>query len=244
VLVNDARRPFAVVACRVLESIIRSRLEESDRPLRFLDYGLHRHPQLMAAAIQVELDALPEPHLVCIGYGLCGNGLVGVKAGRHTLLIPRTDDCIAMFLGSYEAYLEEFTSVPGTYYLTRGWLESGSDPLSEYRDCESRYGPEDASWIMDEQYRNYERLCLVGHSDEDLETCRPRALEVAEFCRGRWGWRYEERLGSDGLIRRLLEVCASGRLPDASSLLERDFVVVPPGGEVRQELFLRARDAG
>jgi hypothetical protein len=196
----------------------------------------------MAAAIQEELDALAEPHLVCIGYGLCGNGLVGVKAGRHTLVIPRTDDCIAMFLGSYEAYLKEFRSVPGTYYLTRGWLESGSDPLREFRECEARYGSEDAGWIMDEQYSNYERLCLVAHDEADLEACRPRAREVAEFCGRRWGWRYEERLGSDALIRRLLAVCTSGRLPDDRGLLEADFVIVPPGGEVRQEPFLRSRD--
>lgn len=170
----------------------------------FLEYGLHRFPQLMAPAIQEQIDALPEPSLVVIGYGLCGNGVVGVKAREHTLLIPRTDDCIAMFLGSYETYLEEFASSPGTYYLTKGWLESGSHPLSEYHEYREKYGGDDAEWLIDTQYQDYERLCFVAHSAEDLEEYRPQALEVAEFGRERWGWRYEERLGTDRFIRQLM----------------------------------------
>jgi len=63
---------------------------------------------------------------------LCGNGLNGIRAGQHILLIPRADDCIAILLGSYQVYKQEFQSAPGTYYLSKGWLESGSNPLSEY----------------------------------------------------------------------------------------------------------------
>jgi len=70
---------------------------------------------------------------VVLGYGLCGNGLHGLKAGRHTLLAPRADDCIALLLGSYQAYRREFDAEPATYWLSKGWLESGSNPLQEYR---------------------------------------------------------------------------------------------------------------
>ena len=63
-----------------------------------------------------------------LAYGMCGNGLKGIRAGIHTLLMPRTEDCIAIFLGSNEAYRTEFLEHPGTYYLTGGWFEAGSDP--------------------------------------------------------------------------------------------------------------------
>lgn len=242
----EQEQPVVVIACKVLQSIILERLEargvSSSTPTTFLEYGLHRFPQLMAPAIQEQIDALPEPSLVVIGYGLCGNGVVGVKAREHTLLIPRTDDCIAMFLGSYEAYLDEFGSSPGTYYLTKGWLESGSQPLSEYEEYQEKYGPDDAEWLIDTQYQDYERLCFVAHSAEDLEAYRPRALEVAQFGRERWGWRYEERLGTDRFIQRLLNHALAiapdddlQRLGQASA----DFQVIPPGGEIRQDELLR-----
>jgi hypothetical protein len=128
--------------------------------------------------------------------------------------------------------LREFQSVPGTYYLSKGWIESGSHPLGEYEDYVPRYGPEQAMWIMDQQYQHYERLVLVAHSQADLEEYRQQALPVAQFCE-RWGMRYEEILGSDRYIRRLVE------LVTAPEDVDGDFLVIPPGAEIRQEQFIR-----
>jgi hypothetical protein len=204
-----------------------------------MDYGLHRVPRNMTGALQEVLDGLAEPSLVVLGYGLCGNGLMGLRAGPHTLLVPRADDCIALLLGSYRAYMREFQAVPGTYYLSKGWLESGSHPLREYQDYVPRYGEREAIWIMDQQYRNYERLVLVAHSQADLETYRPQALEVARFCQ-RWGMRYEEMLGSDGYVRRLVDLAGLLAADGVeATAVDKDFLLVPPGGEIRQEEFTR-----
>jgi Protein of unknown function (DUF1638) len=137
-----------------------------------------------------------------------------------------------MLLGSYAAYRKEFDSVPGTYYLSKGWLESGSNPLSEYQEYEKRLGSEKAMWVMDQQYQHYKRLVFVAHSQEDLEAYRPKAKEVARFCQ-RWGMRYEEIIGSDLFIRQLVEVTY---LPEKTN---EDFVLIQPGGELRQADFIR-----
>lgn len=192
----------------------------------------------MAGTIQQVLDGLDEPSLVVLGYGLCGNGIKGLQARQHTLIIPRVDDCIAILLGSRQAYLREFQAVPGTYYLTKGWLESGSHPLKEYEEYVPRYGTEQALWLMDQQYQHYERLMLVAHTPQDLETYRPLATKVASFCQ-RWGMRYEERLGSDAYIARLARIATRAAEDGLDGQdLGRDFVIVQPGGEVRQEDFL------
>lgn len=225
--------PIVVIACQVLQSMLERLLPaELARQVTFMDYGLHRSPHKMTWTLQEAIDEIEEPSLVVLGYGLCGNGLHGVKSGQHTLLIPRADDCIALLLGSRQAYVREFEAVPGTYYLSKGWLESGSHPLKEYEECIEKYGQEDADWIMDQQYQHYERLVLVTHSQADMEKYRPQAEEVARFCQ-RWGMRYEEILGSDTFVRRMIEV-ASG--PDPG---DDDFVVIPPGGEILQEQFIR-----
>jgi hypothetical protein len=194
----------------------------------------------MTHTLQEHLESIEEPSLVVLGYGLCGNGLKGLRAGKHTLLVPRVDDCIALLLGSYRDYIRQFEAVPGTYYLSKGWLESGSHPLKEYEEYVPRYGPKEAMWIMDQQYQHYERLVLVAHSQEDLETYRPQAQEVARFCQ-RWDMRYEEVLGSDGYVRQLvwaIEQLRNGASPTPKDV-GKDFLVIPPGGEIRQEEFMR-----
>ena len=225
--------PLVVIACQVFQSLIENYLPEGmAEQVTFKDYGLHRVPSKLTWSIQEEIDAIENPSLIILGYGLCGNGLKGIKSRKHTLLIPRTDDCIAILLGSYKKYIQEFDAAPGTYYLTKGWLESGSNPLQEYQECVEKYGEKDAAWIMDQQYQNYERLVFVAHNQEDMEKYRPQAQEVAEYCK-RWDMRYEELLGSDIYVRRLIEIATSTDKADA------DFLVIPPGGEITQEMFMR-----
>ena len=231
------KRPIVVIACQVLQDLLEKLLPENlaDR-VTFMDYGLHRVPNQMTPILQVEIDGIEQASLVVLGYGLCGNGLKGIKAGIHTLLVPRADDCIAILLGSREAYIQEFEAHPGTYYLSKGWLESGSHPLKEYKEYVEKYGPDDAAWVMNVQYQHYERLVLVTHSEEDMETYRPEALEVAQYCQ-QWDMRYEEIRGSDNYVRRLVEAI-SLNIDLSSEKAGSDFLVIPPGGEIRQEEFI------
>jgi hypothetical protein len=225
--------PVVVLSCQVLQDMLTNLLPEGlATQVTYMDYGLHRVPVKMTPALQEILDGIEEPSLVVLGYGLCGNGLRGLRAGKHTLLVPRVDDCIALLLGSHRSYIRQFEAMPGTYYLSKGWLESGSHPLKEYEEYVPRYGEKEAMWIMDQQYQHYERLALVAHSQEDLDAYRPQAQDVARFCE-RWGMRYEEILGSDAYVRRLVEVAASLDQADG------DFLVIPPGGEILQEQFMR-----
>jgi hypothetical protein len=226
-------QPVALLACAVFKDLLEHLLPGDLRAeITFLDYGLHAIPKRLKFTVQETLKAIKEPSLVVLGYGLCGNGLDGVQAGRHTLLIPRTDDCIAIFLGSYAAYRREFDENPGTYYLTKGWLESGSDPLREYETLVKKYDQETAKWLMNEQYQHYKRLLFVAHSQDELEKYAPRARQVAKYM-SQWGVHYEEVSGSDLYLRQLARTAG-----DLSST-NGDFLVVKPGGELKQSLFMR-----
>ncbi len=229
----SSKLPVVVFACRVFQNWLEHLLPERlGANVTFFDYALHRVPKNLRQTLQDALDGLNQPSLVMLGYGLCGNGLHGIQAGRHTLLIPRTDDCIAILLGSYQAYRREFDKEPATYYLSKGWLEGGSTPLQEHREMVEKYGQKKAEWLMDYQYHNYKRLALVVQTAKDLETYRPAALEVAKYCE-RWGLRYEELIGTDDMLRRLIEIAA--QLDQADG----DFLVVPPGGTLMQTMFFR-----
>lgn len=225
--------PLVVIACQVFQQLLENMLPpEQVSSITFLDYGLHSVPNKLRSTVQEQIDAIEEPSLILLGYGLCGNGLHKIVAGKHTLLISRTDDCIAIFWGSYRRYLDEFNSNPGTYYLTKGWLESGSNPLKESREYAEKYGADMAEYLMDTQYKHYRRLIFVAHNQADLDAYRPQAEEVAEYCQ-RWGMNYEEVLGSDAYVRALVEAALS--IEKAGD----EFIVVPPGGKLTQMDFLR-----
>jgi hypothetical protein len=232
----EIARPIVVLSCQVFQHWLEELLPDGlSNSITFFDYGLHAVPKKLHQTIQDAIDSLEQPSLVVLGYGLCGNGLDNIKAGRHFLLIPRTDDCIAILLGSYQAYQREMKKEPGTYYLSKGWLEAGTNPLDESRAYEKKYGAETAAWLMDKLYHNYKRLMMVARNSTELETYRAKALEVADFC-SRWGMRYEEMLGSDKYLEQLGEIAVT--LEQAGD----EFLVIPPGGVVQQALFLRIAD--
>ena len=73
---------------------------------------------------------------------------------------------------------------------------------------------------------------VIAQNAQDLETYRPAAQEVARYCE-RWGLRYEEIIGTDAMLRRLIEIAA------ALDQADGDFLVVPPGGVLTQTMFFR-----
>jgi hypothetical protein len=219
-----------VIGCRVLESALRPLLEEY-RPTscRIMEYGLHAVPQRMAPQLQAAVDALTPPGVVLLGFGLCGNGLVGLRARGHTLVIPHVDDCIALLMGSYAAYVADFRSHAGTYYLSKGWLESGYHPVGQHREWSLRYGEAQARRIVLRLYENYRRVALVAFTPDELRVYRPQAEEAARFL----GVDYDEILGSTTLLRRWLE-CAMHAHQDSD-----ECVIIPPRCSVRQLMFVR-----
>lgn len=221
-----------ILSCQVFESALKPLLNGTPTTsCRFMEYGLHSVPQQMAPQLQTAIDAVEPPGILLLGYGLCGNGIVGLAARGHTLIIPRVDDCIAVLMGSHQTFMADFKQHSGTYYLSRGWLESGFHPVGQYRMWSDQYGESRARRVVERMYENYRRVALVGFSTAELDHCRPAAQETAQFL----GLAYDELLGSTALLSRWVERAAQAATGESHD----EFVVVPPGGTVRQEMFIR-----
>lgn len=166
-----------------------------------LDFGLHVNPEVLRSTLQEAINTASETaERIILGYGLCSQAVVGLRASNCTLVVPKVDDCIAIFLGSGEAYREQARSVPGTYYLTKGWIEAGDSPFDEYDSLVEKYGEEKARWLMARILKNYTRLALINTGQYELERYRDYSRRTAE----RFGLRYEEIPGSDVLVKRML----------------------------------------
>ena len=73
-----------------------------------LEAQLHLSPERLKAALRVAVAEADKPGAtIVLGYGLCSNSVLGLKTEHATLVVPRVDDCIAMLLGSNEAFAAE-----------------------------------------------------------------------------------------------------------------------------------------
>jgi len=214
-----------VIACATVMEEMAPRMP-AEMPRQVLDFGLHLHPNSLTAELQAAIDDSPDLDAVLLGYGLCSRAVVGLRATHCRLVLPKVDDCIAIFLGSRGEYERQVRGEPGTYYLTKGWIEVGDSPFDEVDRLAETYGPERATRMIGLMFRNYSRVALIDTGSQDLERYRAYARAAAE----RFGLRFEEIPGSPELVEKLL-----------TGPWDEDFVIVERGGVVRYEAFMRFR---
>lgn len=217
-----------VVACEIMEAEIEAVTRLFDTiETHYLDQGLHRTPSQMSGRIQEIVDRLDNyVDRIVLGYGLCSNGIVGVQARSKEIIVPRCHDCIGFFLGSPQAYLDDFYSRPGSYYLTPGWIAEKKDPLAIIEeDYVPRYGRETAEWAKKEELKHYTHIVLVDTGVADVEPMRRVAQKNAEY----FGMAYLEiKAKSKEFFQKLL----TGPYP------EKEFFRVQPGGQITQGKFI------
>lgn len=189
-----------------------------------LDFGLHTNPDGLKQALQDAIDrSAEEAETIILGYGLCAQAVAGLRANGCTLVVPKVDDCIAIFLGSRARQREVASKEPGSYYLTKGWIKVGDTPFKQYEDMVKRYGPDRAARVMRAMLNHYTRLVLINTGVDELEQSRDYSRRTAR----QFGLRFEEIPGSKELIEKMVD-----------GPWEDEFVVVPPGGTIGLEEFL------
>lgn len=203
-----------VIACAtVIEEMLP--FMPTEMAYEVLDFGLHLTPGKLKEKLQEAVDASCNLYdTILLGYGLCSMAVIGLQSRQCRLVVPRVDDCIAIFLGSCQAYQEQSRKEPGTYYLTKGWIEVADTPFDEYESLVNQYGRKRAEAIMHAILKNYTRLVYIdtGHTEKDAY------LSYARKTAGQFNLRFEELSGSKDLILKML-----------NGSWDQEFLVVEPG---------------
>jgi len=188
--------------------------------LEFLPKGLHDIGSSgMLDRLQSALDRVdPSKYeTVLFAYGLCNNGIAGLAARALPVVVPRAHDCIALFFGSKERYLDYFNAHPGVFFHTTGWIERGSDrgELSQisiqkrtgmdktYAELVEKYGDDNARYLWGELCdlgKNYAQITFIEMGVEPDDSFERQSRSEAA---GR-KWRFEKVKGDMSLIRRLV----------------------------------------
>lgn len=215
-----------VIACAtVIEEMLP--LLPEDVPHEVLDFGLHLRPDELKKTLQQKIDdASQQADVLLLGYGLCSMAVVGLQARTAHLVIPRVDDCIAIFLGSCAAYKEQARKEPGTYYLTKGWIEAGDTPFEEHKQLVEKYGEQRALRMTRLLLKNYKRLAFINTGQYEIDHYRSYARSTAQA----FELRFEEIEGSPALVEKMVH----GPWDD-------EFVVIAPGETVRYTHFAASK---
>jgi hypothetical protein len=216
------KRTLVIACATVFEEMAPLLPPEMDTQV--LEFGLHANPNRLRLAIQEAIDSVSGQYeRVLLGYGLCSRAIEGIRANGCTLVIPKVHDCIAIFLGSHAAYCDQSGAEPGTYYLTKGWIEAGDLPFAEYDRLLEKYGQERALYILKMMLANYKRLALINTGQYEIDRYREYSRAMAE----QFNLRYEEIEGSNALVKKLVY-----------GPWDNDFLVLEEGERFTLEQFL------
>lgn len=229
-----------LIACEIFQRELSALAAASPHTidLEFVQKGLHDLVSAeMRERLQARVDAVEEAlyERILLGYGLCNNGLAGVRARGLPLVLPRSHDCIGLLVGGPGRYREVFDANPGAYFLSPGWIERG-EAQGDLRqagiphrlgldrsleDLAREFGEDNARYIVETLgggTAHYSQILYIRTGvapDADFEALARERADTK-------GWRYA---AMDGDLR-MLRLLVSGPW-DAG-----DFVTIPPGGVI------------
>ena len=229
-----------LISCEVLYRELASAIARSPHTIdvEFLPKGLHDIGCTgMLQRLQTAVDAVAPGiyDAILLGYGLCNNGIAGLEPRHAQLVVPRAHDCMTLFLGSRDRYLQYFQDHPGTYFLTTGWIERG-EPTGElkqlsiqhrngmdmtYEELVAKYGEDNARYLWDQlcdQTRHYSQITFVRMGVEPDDSFERHAREKAVERQ----WSFETIEGSMRLVTALVN----------GAWDTEDFLIVKPGQRI------------
>ena len=182
---------------------------------------LHDSPERLRDALQIEINKAEEDYDELIfAYGFCGNGLLGLKSEKATLIIPKYGDCIDILLCETEN-LERIRT--NTYFLTEGWLKGENTLDIEYERNLKKYGEKRAKWINDKMFNHYKDLMLIDTGAFDVAAALPRVNHIGEL------------IGLDVIIGK---ACITPLEKLITGQWDENFCVIPPGRASDHEDFM------
>ncbi len=199
-----------IIACRTLEQELLDVMEGCNChiPVIWLEAGGHNVPKLRRAQLEGALAQCCGFDVVLLAMSFCGNSLVGIRSGAHTLVVPKFDDCIPLLLGKSNRKTDSL-------YLSTGWLGGKDNLLTEYERSIHQYGQTRADRIFGAMLRHYRHLIWLADDHS------PSAPATVQQFAARFGLSLVTRRKDPAMLNKLV-----------SGHWDEDFLIVPPQTEI------------
>lgn len=189
-----------IVACKTLmdEITLAKKNTGCAFPEEYIESGLHERPKKLAETVQDLLDSIKADRvLLCLGQ--CGNAMIGIKAGDYEMILPKTDDCLSLLIGSAKKK-NSIALEDKAFFLTEGWLRGESTIMSQYERSVKRYGEETALSILEMMYEHYDTLGLLDTGTGPIDNLYAQTEGVTKLL----GLERKTYTGSVSYIEKLL----------------------------------------
>lgn len=205
--------------------------------LEFTPKNAHDNADNLRHILQQKIDIADDESYdaILLGIGLCGNSTSGIKAGKTQIIIPRSHDCCAIFLGSRHKFKDVFENRQSTPFTSVGYMERGTSLMHDTSDFAAQsglqqsledyveiYGEESGKYLWDSLHQSTE------DQNKDIIYIEIPELEHLGFAAKAKKWADEndknfiKETGSISIIKNLL----SGHWN------EEEFLTVNPGEKI------------
>jgi hypothetical protein len=233
---------LVVLCCEVLRLEVETFAKDYPHiaAVEVIEMNLHETPLRLKETLQKkisEVEARHHPDAVALVYGLCGTGLVGVRAQTRPLVVARAHDCVTLYLGSKERYMQMQKEQPETYWYTPGWNKTARAPSPEKfaklkQDFAEKFDEEEVDYLIEQEMHGLQPYKTAAYIDLGIgESAEHEAY--AKKCAQWMGWNFERQTGNRGLLIDLL----------AGPWDDERFLIVPPGHEIQHSADARVMKA-
>ena len=202
----------------------------------FTPKGAHEKSDYLRELIQSKIDAVHSNEgydAILLGFGLCGNSMLGITARSIPLVVPRAHDCCTIFLGSREKFVENFKENLSKEWSSTGYMERGDSYLRDsdvgkslgiktaYEEFVEQYGEDNAKYL-------WETLHPQSNDNELI------FIEIPETSHLGYCQKLKTLAAGDGKTVKILD----GDIRLIKGLVEGnwgddEYLVVPPGKTVK-----------
>ena len=207
--------------------------------LEFVTMLVHREPDKLRQMIMDMIDRSinesgREYEAVILGFGLCGNSVIGLSCSVP-LIIPRAHDCCTIHLGSKEKFIAEFGNVLSSRWCSTGYYERGYSIRSGYGMVDQLENYKTSKEYMDylDQYDEETAEYLWKTLHPVIESHESAYIKIDGYEYSDSYQNYKARMDKDSIDVRTID----GDVSLLKSLVDGEwddkrFLTIPPGKKI------------
>lgn len=213
-----------LVACPTLEKELKQIIKETgfSSQVCFLPKHLHNDPARMNRYLQEMIDGFQQVDNILLCVSGCGGSTIGLKATTARLVIPRTRDCIDLLLSQRED--SKIERPEKGIFLTEGWMNLMKNSAMSLERMTENLGREKAEANLRKIYTGFRDFYVIDTGVYNTQPVKEYISPLVEVVDGT----ISKLSGEYGLLRKLL-----------LEEWDRNFIVVPQGGQVTKEDFIK-----
>lgn len=212
-----------IIACENLKDEIEYILNDLkiSSNVIYIESQLHNIPKKLNERLQSEIDKYINVDSILLLFGLCGNGLIGLKSKNANIICPKVDDCISLYLGGVEKRKKLHKSI-ATYFFTKRYIENELSIYNEMQIMKQKYGEKKTNKIYKSLFQKYEYIRTINTGTYEVDDILDKIDEMCEI----FGLKYESVNADLSLFYKAFD-----------ENYDKNFIVIPKNEEIKLEYF-------